>query len=85
MKMSQAKFYELSPVDSRKSFYGKAIVCIDRKGEILYSYNTPVIVRRLDGKLERLWNGWSATTGRHVKAFCGISKKEWNKMKVVKL
>ena len=83
--MSQVKFYELSPVDSRKSFYGKAFVRIDRKEETLYSYNTPVMVRRPDGKLERLWGGWSATTGRHVKAFCGISKKEWDKMEVVEL
>ena len=83
--MSQVKLYELSPVDSRKSFYGKAIVCIDRKGKTLYSYNTPVIRWRLNGKLERLWSGWSLTTGRHVTAFCGINKKEWDKMKDVKL
>ena len=83
--MSQVKFYELSPVDGRKSFYNKAVVRIDRKGETLYSYNTPVMVRRPNGELERLWGGWSATTGRHVKAFCGISKKEWDKMEVVKL
>ena len=83
--MSQVKFYELSPVDGRKSFYNKAVVRIDRKGETLYSYNTLVIVRRPNGKLERLWSGWSDTTGRHVKAFCGINKKEWDKMEVVKL
>lgn len=83
--MSQIKSYELSPVDGRKSFYGKAIVRINEKGEILYSYNTPVMARRLDGKLERLWSGWSATTGRHVKAFCGISKKEWDKMEITSL
>ena len=83
--MSQVKFYELAPVDGRKSFYGKAIVCFEKEGEVLYSYSTPVMVRRPDGKLERLWSGWSATTGRHVKAFCGISKKEWDKMEVAKL
>ena len=77
------KTYELTPTDGRKSFYGKAIVVIDNDGtETLYSYNTPVIRRRTDGKLERLWDGWSATTGRHVAAFCGISKKEWNKMEM---
>ena len=75
--------YELTPTDGRKSFYSKAIVVIDNDGtETLYSYNTPVIRRWTEGKLERLWDGWSATTGRHVKAFCGISKKEWDKMEV---
>ena len=83
--MSQVRFYELVPVDGRKSFYNKAIVRFEKKGEVLYSYHTPVMVRRPSGKLERLWNGWSATTGRHVKAFCGISKKEWDKMEVVRL
>ena len=83
--MSQVRFYELAPVDGRKSFYNKAVVRIDRKGETLYSYNTPVMVRRPNGELERLWSGWSATTGRHVKAFCGINKKEWDKMEVAKL
>ena len=24
--------------------------------------------------LVRLWDGWSATTGRHIKAFCGLNK-----------
>lgn len=71
------------PTDGRKSFYGKAIVVIDNDGaETLYSYNTPVIRRQTNGRLERLWDGWSATTGRHIAAFCGIGKKEWNKMEI---
>ena len=69
--------YELSPIDGRKSFYGKAIVEIDNGSETLYSYGTPVIKRDPLGNLERLYDGWSSTTGRHIKAFCGLNKKEF--------
>lgn len=69
------KIYELTPNDSRKSFYGKAKVIIDDQGtETLYSYDTPIIKRDTSGKLTRLWYGWSATTGRHIAAFCGLNK-----------
>ena len=70
------KKYELIPTDGRKSFYGKAVVIIDDDGtETLFSYGTPIIRRHTDGTLERLWDGWSATTGRHISAFCGLNKK----------
>lgn len=66
--------YDLVPTN-RKSFYGKAIVKIDEAGnKTLYSYNTPIIKRSNSGELVRLWDGWSATTGRHIKAFCGLNK-----------
>lgn len=26
------------------------------------------------GSLVRLWGGWSNTTGKHIKAFCGLNK-----------
>lgn len=78
------KVYELAPADSRKSFYGKAKVIVEDNTETLYSYDTPIIRRYSSGKLERLWSGWSATTGRHVAAFCGINKSAWDKMEVVK-
>lgn len=69
------KRYELTPVDGRKSFYGKAIVEIAADGsETLYSYNTAIIKRTPDGELIKLWGGWSATTGRHIAAFCGLNK-----------
>ena len=68
-------FYDLKPTDGRKSFYGKAIVGIEDDGtETLYSYSTPIIKRTVDGELIRLWDGWRATTGRHIAAFCGLSK-----------
>ena len=74
--------YELHPVDGRKSFYGKALVHVDNAGnETLYSYNTPVITRTNTGDLIRLWSGWSMTTGRHIKAFCGLNKKEYESLK----
>lgn len=69
------KIYDLTPNDSRKSFYGKAKVYIDEHGnETLYSYNTPIIKRTAAGELIKLWAGWSQTTGRHISAFCGLNK-----------
>lgn len=77
------RIYELIPVGSVKSFYGKAIVVVDDNGnETLKSYNTDVIRQDADGTLHRLYDKWTATTGRHIFAFCGISKKEWDKMEV---
>ena len=64
------KRYELIPTDGRKSFYGKAIVEMAEDGnETLYSYGTAIIKRTAAGELVKLWGGWTATTGRHVKAF----------------
>lgn len=67
--------YELIPTDGRKSFYGKAVVIVEDNGtETLYSYNTPIIKRLVSGELVKLWDGWTATTGRHIHAFCGLNK-----------
>lgn len=72
------KTYELKPTDGRKSFYGKATVIINEDGsETLMSYGTPIIRQDAAGKLTRIWLGWSATTGRHIKSFCGLNKKEF--------
>lgn len=69
------KRYELAPNGTQKSFYGKAVVEIDSAGnETLYSYNTAIIKRLVNGSLVRLWDGWSNTTGKHIKAFCGLNK-----------
>ena len=66
--------YELIPTDGRKSFYGKAVVIVEDNGiETLYSYGTPIIKRLVSGELVKLWSGWSATTGRHIQAFCGLN------------
>lgn len=71
------RIYELTPTDSRASFYGKAKVVIEDDGtEILFSYDTPIISRDTNGNLKRIYDGeWSQTTGRHIKAFCGLDKK----------
>lgn len=72
------KRYELTPNNGRKSFYGKAVVEIAADGsETLYSYNTPIIKKTSSGDLVKLWDGWTTTTGRHIKAFCGLSKAEF--------
>ena len=69
------KAYELIPTDGRKSFYGKAVVMIEDNGtETLYSYGTPIVKRLASGELVKLWGGWTATTGRHIQAFCGLNK-----------
>lgn len=88
--------YELRPVDGRKSFYARAVVRVYDDGtEVMRSYETDVMAKRPDGTLVRLvkyWNGkdgavseWSNTTGRHIKAFCGINKATYIKMPVEKI
>lgn len=70
--------YELMPIDGRKSFYNKAVVMIDEDGtKTLYSYQTPIIKQSPDGDLTRLYDGWTMTTGRHIKAFCGLNKAQF--------
>jgi hypothetical protein len=69
------KHYELFPTDGRASFYHKATVETKGRTSTLLSYGTPVVRRNeRTGKLTRLWDGWSATTGRHIAAFCGLNK-----------
>ena len=75
------KIYELTPQDGRKSFYGKAKVKqLDDGTEILQSYETDVMKRTPDGRLYRLYTNWTATTGRHIIAFCGLNKAAWQKI-----
>ena len=84
--MVNGRVFDLTPTDGRKSFYGKAKVVVSNNGTAtLYSYNTE-ICRVNNGRLEKIWNGWTATTGRHIAAFCnayGIpysGKKDWDKI-----
>lgn len=77
------KIYDLIPTNGRKSFYGKAKIHIDNQGvETLYSYNTPIIRKEVNGKLTALYNGdkYGTTTAAHVKSFCGLNKKEYMKL-----
>lgn len=74
------KSYELKPLpeQNQQSFYGKAIVEVDEDGtEFLYSYNKLILSRDIDGNYIRFWDGWSMTTGKHIKAFCGLNKKQF--------
>jgi len=75
--------YELVPTDGHKSFYHKAIVEVDGSGtETLFSYGTKIISKDSKGNLTRFYVGWTATTGRHIKAFCGLNKAEFLELPV---
>ena len=73
------RMFELKPdTGNRKSFYGKAMVVFDTDGsELLFSYGTLVMKKNPDGTYIRIWDDWSVTTGRHIKAFCGMNKAEF--------
>ena len=74
--------YELKPITGQKSFYKKAIVYVIDDVEYLVSYYTIVISRDMCGRLHRHWRDWSATTGRHIKSFCGLCKKDYTALSV---
>jgi hypothetical protein len=66
------KRYELKPTNNRKSFYNKAEVIEQDNGDIeLRSYET-IVARIRNGKFERLWNGYSATTMNHINSFLDL-------------
>lgn len=56
--------------DSRKSFYGKAVVAVRDGYTELLSYGT-LVARIYDGNLVKLYPAWDAsqTTLRHVKEY----------------
>lgn len=78
------KIYELTPINTnQKGFYGKAFV--ERNGDktTLTSYGTK-IVEVNNGKIKPLWDGWSMTTGKHIRSFflnlglnVEVNKKLW--------
>ena len=67
---------ELKPIDGRKSFYCKAFIKNVNGVETIYCYGTKILSRR-NGNITRYYDGYTATTGRHIKAFCGLNKKEF--------
>ena len=91
-KGEQMRKYELEARHSgQKSFYGKAKVTDYGNGfSVLTSYKTEVAAIR-NGRPIRLWDGYSATTMKHVNEFFlqnGINshgKREWDKMPVENL
>ena len=86
--------YFLTPTN-QKSFYEKARVFIfSDDSEILVSYDTAVIFKNPDGELMKLWSEesesresvkllTSATTCRHVMAYCGLNKKDYKNLPTV--
>lgn len=83
--------FNLIPVDSHKSFYGKAKVIetnyCNVKQYDLMSYIT-VVCSYVNGEFIKLWNGYSATTIRHINSFRSflklpqLNKKEWLELPV---
>ena len=80
-----AEIISLTPVDRRKSFYGKAYVEAKNGVYTLFSYGVEICTT--DGEtFRRVWSGYSFTTMRHVNAFlalCGLSgggKTWWDKL-----
>jgi hypothetical protein len=64
------KIYELPCLDQRKSFYGKAhIIEHDDWTKELQSYETIVCKLMPDGDFYKTWDGYSATTMRHINSF----------------
>ena len=77
-------YYDLVPVyDRQRSFYGKAKVLIELEHKSLISYDTVVCRIDNDGTFVRIWQGYSATTMRHINEFrvqhglTKLSKAEW--------
>ena len=76
--------------DSHQSFNGRAYVGLNENcKEFLISYNTVVLgYDPFTGEFHRLWDGYSATTMRHIKEFCRqcgfseMSKGTWDRMPV---
>lgn len=61
---------ELPCTDNRKSFYGKATVIYTPDNcKYLRSYNTIVCYVDAFGIFHRTWDGYSATTMRHINSF----------------
>lgn len=82
------KQFELIPTNGRKSFYGKAVAIEKDNGDVeLKSYDT-IVARIRNGRFERLWSGYSATTMNHISSFIdafgidGGGKAWWTSLEV---
>lgn len=79
------KEYYLKPLPEQNQidFYRKAKVVVQDDGsETLYSYDTPILRKNVDGTYTRLWDSYSTTTGKYIKAFCGMNKKDFDKLQL---
>lgn len=82
-KLSVVSVSALIPNDSHVSFNNKAFVIVLSNGvRLLQSYSTIVACINTSGKLVKLWDDWSATTGRHLSAFSADyrGKASWTKL-----
>ena len=77
------RIFDLPCSDGRKSFYGKAKVIECKEGRYLQSYDTIICFISYGGTFEKLWDGYSATTMRHINSFMNFAgwneygKKAW--------
>lgn len=91
--------YELKPFrTNQKSFYGKARVTVSYNDDDMYlvlqSYDTNVVMVKITKggmpQVRRLWDGYSATTMRHVNEllmqedFPKLSARAWRAMELGK-
>ena len=71
-------FLQPLPEQHQKSFYDRAIVYEYLDGrEVLFSYGTKILEKLDDSTFIRVYDGWSQTTGKHIKAFSGLNKKSF--------
>ena len=73
---------------SQKSFYKKAYVLEDEKGNLfLKSYDT-IVCGIINGIFKKFWDGYSRTTQTHINDFRNahnmgtLCKKEWESLSV---
>lgn len=86
MSLRNCNQFDLTPCTSQKSFYGKAKVYTLSNGwRILQSYSTMVAGIDEHGNVHRFWGGWSATTGKHIRSFCGLNKKAFTDLELADL
>ena len=90
MNMNTKQPFDLPAIaDNRKSYYGKATVFFAGNRAILKSYETDVAEIDESGNFRRLWDGYSATTMRHINSFCALfgidggGKKWWDSLEVM--
>ena len=78
------KAYNLKAT-TQNSYYGKASVIESESETALKSYET-IVCRIVGGNFEKLWNGYSVTTMKHVNDFRRLfglptlCKKEWDSL-----
>lgn len=71
--------YELMPiVGQQKSFYGKAhVIVLDDGTKYLESYGILIMKIEPSGKMTRCTDIFTSTTGKHIRAFSGLKRKEF--------